>query len=585
VLKELRIQNFVLIDSLVLAFESGICLLTGETGAGKSILIDAVATALGGRVSLDLIRSGANRAVIEATFAPGEQFPRALTNLLEEEGIELAVTGEITLARELSRKGARCRIDGQQVTQGVLRRAGQALVDILSQHEHQALMDATYHLDLLDRFGRLEALRDEVKMAHQRWSACVTERHALIEGAQARAQQQDFWHYQLQEIQQAQLQDPEEADELRQERLRLSHIEQLRNTGRAAYESLYAGENGPSLYDQVGRVANTLGGLGHLDTALAEVAEQLGEVQSVLRDAVSKLRGQLDGLDADPARLEAVEERLDLLNGLGRKYGPGLEKVMAHGRWLLEQLNAVETVDARLATLDEEVDQSERHLRGAANHLTAERVTAASQLEVAVETQLRDLELPDANFKVGFLPIRTGAAWRATGQEGCEFEIAMNPGEPPRPLAKTASGGEMARVMLALKTVLAGLGEVPTLIFDEVDTGISGKAAQAVAEKLAGLGRHYQILCITHLPTVAAMADQHMHLEKHVSAGRTQVTATVLDAAARVRELASLSSGTPAPKALQHAEELLGRAMAFKSGLDPARSPARKKGALANVRQ
>jgi len=217
-----------------------------------------------------------------------------------------------------------------------------------------------------------------------------------------------------------------------------------------------------------------------------------------------------------------------------------------------------------LGELDEAIVAAERRLRGTAERLSAARQTVAGEFQGAVEAQLRDLELPNARFVATLTPLRAGAPWRATGQEGCEFEIAMNPGEPPRALAKTASGGEMARVMLALKTVLADLNEIPTLIFDEVDTGISGKAAQAVAEKLALLGRSYQILCITHLPTVAAMADQHLHLEKHVADGRTQVSATVLDAKARVRELALLASGSPAPKALQHAEELLGRAAQFK---------------------
>ncbi|MDB5098223.1 MAG: repair protein RecN, partial [Cyanobacteria bacterium RYN_339] len=461
-------------------------------------------------------------------------------------------------------RGARCRIDGQQVTQAVLRRCGQALVDILSQHEHQALMDPGFHLDLLDRFGQLMPMRDEVAAAHRAWSMLTARRTALVEGAQARAQQQDFWAFQLQEIEQADVSDPLEGDALKAERLRLANVEQLRHATASAYETLYAGDRSPSLFDQLGRVTSTLNGQGDLDPALAEVAQTLDEAQTLMREAASNLRGHLDSLDADPARLAQVEERLDELNGLARKYGPGLERVMAHQVWLTEQLAEVRGADERLGELDEAIAAAERMLRGTADRLSAARKTVAGEFEAAVEGQLRDLELPNASFRASLTPLRAGTPWRATGQEGCEFEISMNPGEPPRALAKTASGGEMARVMLSLKTVLADLNEIPTLIFDEVDTGISGKAAQAVAEKLALLGRHYQILCITHLPTVAAMADQHLHLEKHVADGRTQVTATVLDAKARVRELALLASGSPAPKALQHAEELLGRAALFK---------------------
>lgn len=563
-LKELRIKNFVLIEALTLTFSHGICLLTGETGAGKSVLIDAIEAALGGRVSLDLIRTGAAKATIEATFSL-KQWPSELLALLEAEGIALEIPDELTLSRELSPKGARCRLEGQQVTQGVLRRAGTLLVDVLSQHEHQALMEPPFHLTLLDTYGDLIALREQVGQAHAHWHALATERKALVEGAQARQQQRDFWAYQLQEIEAAAIAEPDEEAALRAERLRLANVEQLRLASGSAYEALYAGENGPSLYDQLGRVIGALAGVGHLDAALAQAAEQLESVQYTLRDVGAELRDHSESLDADPARLDEIEERLDLLNKLGRKYGPGLAAVLAHAEQLRRQLQEVEQADGRLAALDAELVGSEAGLAALCERLTAERHAAASKLAEAVEHELRELELPDARFHVALSP-HEGRA-RATGAEAAEFRIAMNPGEPPRPLARTASGGEMARVMLALKTVLAHLGGVPTLIFDEVDTGISGKAAQAVAEKLAELGRHYQVLCITHLPTVAAMADWHVHLEKHVEEGRTQVLAHALDAEARVRELAMLSSGNASAAALGHAAELIKRAEKIKRGL------------------
>lgn len=565
-LKELRIKNFVLIESLDLAFGPGICLLTGETGAGKSIVIDAIEAAMGGRVSLDLIRAGANKATIEATFVLTKSHAELMA-LLESEGIECEIQDEITLSRELSPKGARCRIEGQQVTQAVLRQAGELLVDVLSQHEHQALMEPSFHLILLDTFGDLDALVGEVSRMHASWSGLVAERNHLVAGRQAREQQRDFWAYQLQEIQAAELKDPAEDEALKAERLRLANVEALRLASAGAYEALYAGENGPSLHDQLNRVISALQRQAHLDSALSAAAEQLVDAQAILRDVAGEMRDHGDRLDADPSRLAEVEDRLDLLNSLARKYGPGLDAVIAHAGTLEKSLAEVDNLDSRLEELDAAVLLAQSKLGKAADALTAARAKAAKQLETAVESQLKELELPNSRFVVALIPYKGENAVRAFGQETIEFQIAMNPGEPPKALAKTASGGEMARVMLSLKTVLAGLGAVPTLIFDEVDTGISGKAAQAVAEKLAGLGRHYQVLCITHLPTVAAMADQHLHLEKHVEDGRTHVVVQNLDAPARVKELARIASGDHSPAAVRHAEDLLKRAKGFKSGL------------------
>ncbi|MFP5504028.1 MAG: DNA repair protein RecN [Candidatus Sericytochromatia bacterium] len=567
-LKELRISNFVLIESLELSFGPGICLLTGETGAGKSIIIDAMEAAMGGRVALDVLRQGAAKGAVEATFQL-PRFPAALQALLESEGIELAVEGEITLTREIAPRGTRCRIEGQQVTQATLRQAGQLLVDVLSQHEHQALMAPGFHLDTLDTFGDLLGLRQEVASAHAAWSELRLERKALVEGAQARAQQRDFWEFQLHEIAEAGLSDPHEDEALAGERLRLANVEQLRLASGGAYDALYAGDAGPSLYDQLGRVLSTLNGLGHLDGELEAIGSELSGAQAVMREAASRLRGHMDRLDADPARLAEVEERLDTLKMLSRKYGPGLAAVMAHAEELRAQLAEVEGADDRLERLEAAIAKAEARLAEWVSALSTARRKVASKLEAAVERELKALELPNARF---FAALTPHGKYRSSGAEACEFQIAMNPGEGPKALAKTASGGEMARVMLSLKTVLADLAAIPTLIFDEVDTGISGKAAQAVAEKLAGLGRHYQILCITHLPTVAAMADQHVHLDKRVEKGRTRVLATQLTPEARVHELARIASGNPGAAALTHAEELIARARAYKDELLGARA-------------
>jgi DNA repair protein RecN (Recombination protein N) len=573
----LAIRNYVLIDHLELRFERGFCLLSGETGAGKSILIDALSAALGGRVALDDIRHGERRAIIEATFArtPGTAWPDALEQLLEQEGIVPAVDGELTLSRELTARGARCRLDGHQVTQAQLRKAGIALADVVSQHEHQRLLDTAFQLELLDRYGRLGGLRKATERAHARVAAVRLAVRQHREEARERARQQDYWRFQEAELEAASLTSPDELSQLEAERLRLVHAQSLRQACLEAYQALYAGEHGPSAYDILTRCVQPLNSLSEVDPVLGDAGRELGGLQAALRDVATDLRRHLDRLEADPARLAEVEQRVALLLDLTRKYGPGLEQVIAHRDELARQLDAVAASDERLASLEAERQEAERELLEACEQLTLARREAASELERAVEQELEELEMGRARLRVALCPHEAPPRQRATGQEDVVFEVALNPGEPPRPLARTASGGEMARVMLALTSVLADLDAVGTLVFDEVDTGISGRAAQAVAEKLAALARTHQVLCITHLPAVAAMADQHTHLEKDVTGPRTCVRAAVLEGEARILELAKLASGQPAPAALRHAEEMLVRATTHKAGPSGRRGDGR----------
>ncbi|MEB3330611.1 MAG: DNA repair protein RecN [Candidatus Sericytochromatia bacterium] len=570
----LAVRNYVLIDHLELRFDRGFCLLSGETGAGKSILIDALSAALGGRVALDDIRHGERRAFIEATFSrpAGTPWPEALSRLLEEAGIVPAVDDELTLSRELTARGARCRLDGHQVTQAQLRQAGAALADVVSQHEHQRLLDPGYQLDVLDRYGRLGDRRRAVERAHARAAAARLGVKRHREEARERARQEDYWRFQLAELEAAGLAAPGELAWLEAERLRLVHAQGLRQACLDAYQALYAGDHGPSAYDILARCMQPLNSLSEVDDVLGAAGRELGGLQAALRDVATELRRHLDKLEADPARLAEVEQRVALLMDLTRKYGPELEQVIAHRDALARQLEAVAASDAQLAVLELEHQEAERELLAACEQLTLARREAAAQLEQAVGRELEDLEMGRARLTVSLCPHEAPPRHRATGQEDVVFEVALNPGEPPRPLARTASGGEMARVMLALTSVLADLDAVGTLVFDEVDTGISGRAAQAVAEKLAALARTHQVLCITHLPAVAAMADQHTHLEKDVTGARTCVRAAVLEGDARTRELAKLASGQPAPAALRHAEELLARASTHKAGqLTPRR--------------
>jgi DNA repair protein RecN (Recombination protein N) len=564
-IKHLRIRHFVLIEDLTLDLTSGLCLLTGETGAGKSLLIDAVIAALGGRVSLDVIQSGHHRAVIEMTLAR-EAFDPVVKSILDAEGIEVAMPGELTVSREIAARGTRCRIEGQQVTQATLRQVGRSLIDIATQNEHQSLMDSETHLALLDRFGNLSIQKEAVKTAYEQWRALTKEREQWQKEAQERLNQADFWRFQLDEISRANLADDDEIEQLQQERLKLSHAEKLAHVATGAYDALYAGETQPSLCDGLGRVIAALESQSGLDVHLGHLASKLREQQAQLRDIADDLRHYGEDVEGDPERLQVVQERLDTLRHLDRKYGPGLDTVMAHARELEHKLFTLDTNRERAQTLEPFIAAAMAGLEAASAQLGESRGRAARALEAAIALQMQELELANGRFDVSL----SRRDWHPDGVETCEFLVALNPGEAPKPLHKTASGGEMARLMLALKTVLAKLAQTPTLIFDEVDTGISGRAAQAVAEKIAQLAHQHQLICITHLPAVAAMADQHLHLSKAVVSDRTAVHLRSLDRDGRIAELATLASGNTGTAALDYARDLLNRAESFKKGLAQA---------------
>jgi DNA repair protein RecN (Recombination protein N) len=565
----------MLFEALQLSLQRGMCLLAGETGAGKSILIEALDAALGGRVNLDVVRSGAARSIIEATFRCDEStgWPEDLRHILEREGLTEPPGEELILSREITPRGSRCRIDGHLIPQATLREVGHLFVTIVSQHEHQRLGESEFQRQLLDSLGRHEPLTTAVAQAYGRW----TELRSLYEKLQAdsrqRAREEDFWRFQLAEIEAARLDNPHEMDALKAERLRLLHAQSLRAACEKGYQGLYAGEAEPSVYDQTERIVHTLSELTDVDEELAKAADSLLGVQAIIKDIASDLRRHLEILEADPQRLEEVEARLDVLVGLLRKWGPDLPAVLTHAEDLRYKLQALAHVDQQLNTMERDIHAAEEALRSACAALTVARQDAAERLEREVAEHLRELELPQARLHVKLRPYCGNGPFRAGGAENVEFEVSLNAGEAPRSLAKTASGGEMARVLLALQSVLARVDGVNTLVFDEVDTGISGRAARAVADKLATLAQDRQVLCITHLPPVAAMADQHIHLEKIARNGRTWVEARNLDDGESLRELAAMAGGTAAPAALQHAAELKSHARRFK---DQSATPTRK---------
>ncbi len=562
-LLKLTVQNYILIDSLALDFQEGICVLTGETGAGKSILIDAVSAILGGRIGLDVVRAGCERALLEATFRFRRDWP-PLQTWLSEHGIEPEVEGELTLMREISARGTRCRVEGVQVPLAAIRELGEHLVDILGQHEHTLLTRSRAHLGLLDRFAGSEAevLAREVSVLHARRARLRTEQAERVARAAERERQRDFWSFQLAELEALDVRSEDDLSLLRQERTLLQHAESLQLTLGRIGEALTGGDEAPGVLDGLSRVLGQLREAAVHDPGLEGVLGSLNEAREAIAEASRTVRYRQDRLEPDPERLEVIDQRLDHVQTLLKKYGPSLAQAQAHRERLERDLGVLGASDARGGRLAEELSEVESALWRLARSLTAVRDGAAGRLSDALHAELADLGLKDARFEVQFRP---HAEVGPEGAEGAEFFLAANPGETPRPLARTASGGELARIMLALKTVLTRDDAVPTLIFDEVDTGISGRAAQVVARKIAQLGRRGQILLITHMPAIAAVADAHWRIEKVIEDGRTSLSVSSLDEAQQVSQLAHLASGdSQSSAAIDHGRELRNRALAFK---------------------
>ena len=562
-LLNLRIQNYILIDDLTLDFVEGVCVLTGETGAGKSILIDAVSAILGGRVGLDVVRQGCDRARLEATFRFRRDWP-PLRDWLLQHGIEPSVEGELTLMREISVRGTRCRVEGVQVALADIRDLGEHLVDILGQHEHTLLTRSRAHLGLLDRFSgpRGMSLAAEVSELCVRRSRLRRDRDELVARTAERERQRDFWSFQLGELESLELGSEPELEALRQERNLLVHAESLQVSLRRIGEGLTGGDEAPGVLDGLSRVLGQLRDAVAHDPELGSVLGSLEEVRDSIAEASRTVRHRQDRLDPDPERLEALDQRLDQIQTLLRKYGPSLLQCLARRDELERDLGALEKADDRGARIEGELIELDADLGRRAAELTEVRRLAASKLEGDLHVELSDLGLKEARFEVQF---RSVPEIGPDGAEGAEFFLAANPGELPRPLARTASGGELARIMLALKTVLTRDDAVPTLIFDEVDTGISGRAAQVVARKIARLGGRGQILLITHMPAIAAIADAHWRIEKSVHDGRTSLAVTRLDEEQQVSQLAHLASGDAlSAAAIDHGRELRTRALAYK---------------------
>ena len=536
-LEHLHIRNVALIKESEISFGDGLNILTGETGAGKSMIIDSLQFALGGRAGKDFLRHGEKQAAVEALFSVQSQ---ALTEKLAENGITPEEDGTLLITRTLSEAGKSvCRINGSTVTVGMLKEIAEDMIDIYGQHEHQSLLNPVKHIRLLDRFcgaGFGEAM-EEYKNSRQRLKDLEKQLTILIGDESQREQRMDMLLFQKEEIEAAELQEGEE-DALLEQKKRLSSMERLIRLTGESVTLLYDGDDrAPSACDQLGDALAKLREAAEYDAALSPLADALADSYVAVEDCARELKREAEKQEADPEELERIEERLQLFYKLKRKYGGSIEAVLEFYEKAVQELEFLSNSSEKAAELFAEKEAEEKRLSALAETLTARRRATAEQVEEQIETALHDMEMKHARFHI---QIEEKADWGADGKDKVEFLISANAGEPLKPLAKIASGGEMSRVMLALKTVLVDADEIGTFIFDEIDTGVSGRTARRVGEKMRFLGGKRQLLCITHLPQIAAMADNHFLIEKESDAGETVTRVTALDEEGAVREVARL---------------------------------------------
>ena len=559
-IESLRIRELAIVEGAELEFAPGLNVVTGETGAGKSVVLGALALLAGARASAKSVRSGADEAAVEAVFRT-EALPE-----LEAELVQRGLEGddhELIVRRSLSAAGrSRAWLGGGLVPIAALTELFQGRIEISSQHDSQALLRTDHHGELLDRWAGLEALRGELAEEIVALRAALEERERLSAATREREQRRDFLSYQVSEINEAKL-DVDEEEGLRALRSRLAHADRIGRDGGAALAGL-AGDprdpEGAGAADRLAESARGLRELARLDPALAPLAERADGALAELRELASDLERQLEGLEDDPARLAQTEERLHRIEGLQRKYGATVVEVLTHRDTAAVELEALEGADAREAELDAAIAAHRERASALAGKLSAGREKAAGELSAAVEPALRELAMPDARFGVALRPaaVPEGLPCAAGGAEVPEFSFSANAGEAPRPLRQVASGGELSRAFLALKQCLREGTHGMVLVFDEVDAGVGGEAADRVGLRLAELARRHQVLCITHLPQIAAYAQRHFRVRKGGGKRRATVRIDVLEADERVDELARMAGGDRAGKAArEYARELL----------------------------
>jgi len=564
-LTTLRIKNLALVSDLTLELQPGCNVITGETGAGKSIILGALNLVLGERADRTLIRSGEDSCSVEAVFDV-KKLRAPLKSFLEENGLEPCEENQLVLKRAFTSAGTnRQFVNGSPTTLAALAAIGEWLVDMHGPHDHQSLLHAAKQLAILDAFGGLEKERESFGELVRRRAGLEKEKTALVVDEKTYAQQLDLLRFQVQEISAARLQ-PDEEQSVEAEFHRASNAAKLLQLSQAALDAL--GENENALLTQSGVIGRVLAELQRVDAGAGNLVALHAQAGETLRELQTKLSRYADKVDVDPARLAEVEERLNLIHSLKRKYGVTLAEVIAFGADAKQQLSSLESRDAELARLNAALAKLDAEILGTGKKLSAARKKVSPQLAKAVSRQLEDLGFQQSKFDVrqelaaGSWQLGNGSpnsqlpAPNSSGFDIIEFQFSPNLGEPAKPLRAIASSGEMARVMLALKTVLAAEDEIPVLIFDEVDANVGGETANAVGEKMKQIAAKRQVFCITHLPQVAAPADAHYVVTKQVKDGRTISEIRLLDRKARVTELARMLGGQT-DAARKHAEALL----------------------------
>lgn len=557
-LELLHIENIAIIEAADIEFAPGFNALTGETGAGKSIVIDSLSAVLGQRTSRELIRTGADKAFVSAAFSG------MAPELTEELGIQPEADGTLLLQREIQTDGKNvCRVNGRPVTVGQLRALGARLLNIHGQHDGQQLLDEEQHIVYLDSFGRVESLAITYAEKYKNFTDIRRQIGALQMDEAEKARRVDTLQYQIEELKRAKLK-PGEEEELTARRGMLRNAEKFLDAVAGADYALNGDDSGGGALSALRQAQDALSGVRHLDDAFGQLYERLGEAYSEVYDIAATVEDKRGELDVSPGELDRVESRMDLLYRLKKKYGATVEDMLDYQARCEAELAQIEDAGDTLVRLEQALSKAEKEARQAAQALSDARKAAADRLTAQILTELQQLDMGKIRFAVDFAE----KPLDSDGMDTVRFLMSANVGEELRPIHKIASGGELARIMLAMKNVLSEQDHVGTMVFDEVDTGVSGRAAQKVAEKMARISRRKQVLCVTHLPQLAAMADTHFSVEKGERGGRTYTEVRRLDREQRRQELARLTGGSHVSQTmLDGAEELLVQAEKFRTEL------------------
>lgn len=553
-LKELSIKNFAIIEELTVEFQTGLTVLTGETGAGKSIIIDAVQLLAGGRGSQEFIRHGTKKAELEGLFTLPEQ-PHPAYEKCEELGIDID-EGIVILRRDLYDSGKSiCRVNGKMMPMGLLREVGATLIDIHGQHESQELMNDKHHIHLLDQFAGEAILPDKQKYIelYDSYRQLKNELAALSLGEQQIAQKIDLYSFQIKEIDACEFQENEE-NELLEERKRLNNFHKIFEGSSHAHEAILGESKG---LDWIGQAMRDLEDVANVDEQFKEQSTLVSEAFYTLQEAAFTMKNILDEMEFDPERLNEVEQRLALIQNMKRKYGHTLREILDYRDKIGKELETLENSDENIQRNEKRVKEFEVKLAEQAKKLTVIRKKYATQLADKIMVQLQELYMERAKLIVQISELSEGT-FDSNGSDDVVFYISTNVGEPPKPLTKIASGGELSRIMIALKTIFSSTMGITSIIFDEVDTGVSGRVAQAIADKISLISMNSQVLCISHLPQVAAMADHHYYIRKQEEDNRTFTSLSELLNNDRIDEISRMMSGqTVTEKTFQHAKELV----------------------------